>query len=84
MAYGIFGWILVGLVAGALARWLHPGPDPGGLFTTIAVGIAGGVIGGSVGRWIGLGPGSDLWNLVLATGGALGLLILYRLVRQGR
>lgn len=84
MAYGIFGWIVVGLVAGALARLLHPGRDPGGLFATIGVGIVGGLLGGALGRIVGLRFGSDLWNLALATAGALLLLILYRVIGQRR
>jgi uncharacterized membrane protein YeaQ/YmgE (transglycosylase-associated protein family) len=76
--YGIFGWGIVGLIAGALAKWLHPGRDPGGIVATMLIGIAGAFVGGTLGRMIGLGPGGDLWNLVLATGGAILLLAGWR------
>ncbi len=82
MAYGIFGWIVVGLAAGALARLLHPGRDPGGVGVTLLVGIAGGVLGGTVGRFVGSGPHSTLLNLALATGGALVLLVAWRAVER--
>jgi uncharacterized membrane protein YeaQ/YmgE (transglycosylase-associated protein family) len=84
MGYGLFGWIVVGLVAGGLARLLHPGRDPGGLGVTLLVGIAGGLMGGWLGRAFGSGPQSTLLNLALATAGALLLLVLWRaIVRTG-
>ncbi len=43
---GILTWIIVGLVAGAIAKALHPGKDPGGFIVTILIGIAGAVVGG--------------------------------------
>ncbi|WP_448581875.1 GlsB/YeaQ/YmgE family stress response membrane protein [Thermaurantiacus sp.] len=84
MGYGLFGWIVVGLVAGGLARLLHPGRDPGGLGVTLVVGIAGGVMGGWLGRLLGAGPHSTLLNLALATAGALLLLVLWRAIARAR
>ena len=67
---GIFSWILLGLIAGALAKFIMPGKDPGGIFVTILIGIAGAIVGGFLGSFIGLGkvesfdlggPGSVRW-----------------------
>ena len=43
---GILSWIVLGLVVGVLAKWIMPGKDPGGLFITIILGIAGAMLGG--------------------------------------
>jgi uncharacterized membrane protein YeaQ/YmgE (transglycosylase-associated protein family) len=43
---GIIGWIVIGLIAGAIARWLMPGPDPMGWLGTIVLGIVGSLVGG--------------------------------------
>ncbi len=77
---GIISWLLLGLVVGALAKWIMPGKDPGGFFTTILIGIAGAFVGGFIGSMIGLGAvsGFDFRSLLLATGGALLLLVAYR------
>ena len=48
---GIVSWIFLGLIAGALAKLIMPGKDPGGFFVTILIGIAGGVLGGFLGRF---------------------------------
>jgi uncharacterized membrane protein YeaQ/YmgE (transglycosylase-associated protein family) len=82
MEYGFFGWIIVGLIAGALAKWIMPGKDPGGIIVTILIGIAGGLLGGFLANLIpGIGTGGSIWNLVLATLGAVLLLWIYRLVK---
>jgi uncharacterized membrane protein YeaQ/YmgE (transglycosylase-associated protein family) len=83
---GIFSLIIMGLIVGALAKFLMPGKDPGGIFVTILIGIAGAFIGGSVGAKMGLGTvsGFSLGSIALATGGALLLLIVYRLVKRQR
>ena len=81
MNYGIFGWILVGLIAGALAKWIMPGKDPGGIFVTILIGIAGGLIGGFIGSSIGLGGSGNLVNILIATAGAVLLLWIYRVIK---
>lgn len=78
---GILSWILFGLVAGAIAKFLHKGPDPGGWIVTIIVGIAGSFVGGAIGQYVlGWGVAND-WSLksfILAVGGAFILLVLYR------
>jgi len=83
---GIFSWIIMGLIVGALAKFLMPGDDPGGIFVTAVIGIAGAFIGGFIGARMGLGTvsGFNLGSLLLATGGALLLLIVYRLVKRPR
>ena len=81
---GILSWIILGLVAGALAKFIMPGKDPGGIFVTILIGIAGGVVGGFLGTFIGLGKiqSFDLGGILLATFGAILLLIAFRFVRK--
>jgi uncharacterized membrane protein YeaQ/YmgE (transglycosylase-associated protein family) len=81
MDYGFFGWIIIGLIAGALAKWFMPGRDPGGIIITILIGIAGGLLGGFLANLIGLGTGGSIWNLGLATLGAVLLLWIYRKVK---
>ncbi|MEL6559644.1 MAG: GlsB/YeaQ/YmgE family stress response membrane protein [Bacteroidota bacterium] len=77
---GWITWIVVGLIAGFLAKLIMPGKDPGGLFVTILIGIVGGIIGGYLGSLIGWGgmSGFDLKSIALATGGSLILLFIYR------
>ena len=81
---GLITWILMGLIVGVLAKWIMPGEDPGGIFITILIGIAGAFVGGFIGSFIGLGSvsGFDLISLALAVGGALLLLFGYRLLKQ--
>lgn len=81
---GILSWIFLGLIAGALAKFIMPGKDPGGIFVTILIGIVGGVVGGFLGTFIGLGKieSFDLGGILIATIGAIVLLIVYRLVRK--
>ena len=79
-------WILFGLVAGALAKFLLPGRDPAGcLFTTI-LGIVGAMLGGYLGTWLGWGrvtqPAFDIPSISIATLGAMLLLLIGRLVRR--
>jgi uncharacterized membrane protein YeaQ/YmgE (transglycosylase-associated protein family) len=84
MEYGFFGWIIVGLVAGALAKWIMPGKDPGGIIVTILIGIAGGLVGGYLSTLLGLGTGGNIVNILIATAGAVLLLWLYRVVKSRR
>lgn len=81
---GILSWIVFGLIAGVLAKFIMPGDDPGGIIVTILIGIAGAVIGGFVGSFIGFGDitGFDLRSLAIAVGGALLLLFAYRKLKE--
>ena len=81
---GILSWMFLGLLAGARAKFIMPGKDPGGFFVTILIGIAGGVIGGFLGSFIGLGKiqSFDLGGIFIATVGAILLLIIYRLIKK--
>jgi uncharacterized membrane protein YeaQ/YmgE (transglycosylase-associated protein family) len=82
---GIISWIFLGLIAGALAKFLVPGKDPGGFIVTILIGIVGAILGGFLGSFIGLGrvESFDLGGVIIATLGAIILLVLYRLFRKG-
>jgi uncharacterized membrane protein YeaQ/YmgE (transglycosylase-associated protein family) len=81
---GFISWIIIGLIAGALAKWIMPGKDPGGLLVTIGLGVAGAFVGGFIGSLIGLGPvsGFNIGSLLLATGGAILLLVIYRKIKK--
>ncbi len=79
----IIGWIIFGAIAGALAKLLMPGRDPGGFIVTTLLGIAGAVVGGFIGRALWGSSGVNDWSIgsfVLAIGGAILLLVLYRLL----
>lgn len=82
MEYGFLGWIVIGLIAGVLAKWIMPGKDPGGAIVTIMIGIAGGLIGGFIGSLLGLGGNGNIANILIATAGAVLLLGIYRLVKS--
>ncbi|MGH7585771.1 MAG: GlsB/YeaQ/YmgE family stress response membrane protein [Gemmatimonadales bacterium] len=77
---GILSWILMGLIAGALGKWIMPGKDPGGVIVTILLGIGGAILGGWIGSMLGLGTTNafDLRTLLFAIVGALLILFLYR------
>ena len=81
---GFIMWIILGLVVGALAKWIMPGKDPGGLIITILLGIGGAFVGGFVGSFLGFGKvsGFNLGSLALATGGALLILFVYRKIKK--
>ena len=80
---GILGWIVLGLLAGAIAKLIMPGDDPGGIIVTMLLGIVGAVIGGFFGsRIFGIGL-QTFWNFqtwIVAIIGSLILLIIYRLI----
>jgi uncharacterized membrane protein YeaQ/YmgE (transglycosylase-associated protein family) len=82
---GILAWILVGLVAGVLAKIAMPGPDPGGVILTIVIGIVGAVIGGFVMENFLGGPGVsgvNLASILVATLGSVVLLVVYRAITR--
>ncbi len=81
---GIIAWIVFGLIAGALAKWIMPGKDPGGLIMTMVLGIVGAMIGGFIGSAFGFGgiSGFDIRSFGLAVGGALLVLVGYRKLKK--
>jgi uncharacterized membrane protein YeaQ/YmgE (transglycosylase-associated protein family) len=81
----IVAWIVVGLIAGILAKWVMPGPDPGGIVVTALIGIVGAFVGGWVLGLLGLGGaagGFSLASILTATLGAIILLAIYRLLTR--
>jgi uncharacterized membrane protein YeaQ/YmgE (transglycosylase-associated protein family) len=77
---GILSWIILGLIAGALAKWIMPGRDDMGLIITILLGIAGAFVGGYLGSLLGLGSIGvlSIGSILTATVGAILLLLVYR------
>ena len=79
---GIFAWIILGALAGLIAKALLPGEDPGGIVITTLIGIAGALIGGFIVRALGFGdPIDEFFDISTwlgAIGGAALLLVLYR------
>jgi uncharacterized membrane protein YeaQ/YmgE (transglycosylase-associated protein family) len=80
----IIFWIIVGGIAGALAKLIMPGDDPGNFIITILLGIAGAIVGGFLATLIGIGGGGIIWSIIIATIGAIILLALYRLIAGNR
>ena len=81
---GILGWILFGLVVGALAKLVMPGRDPGGIIVTMLLGIAGAVLGGFAGRAMGLYGEGEAAGFLMSLLGAVILLALYRMMVRRR
>ncbi len=84
---GIVGWIVLGLLAGAIAKLILPGDDPGGFIVTTLIGIAGALVGGFIASALDIGDLDEFFDIgtwLLAIGGSLLLLMLYRLVVGNR
>ncbi len=83
---GLGSWILMGLIAGAVGKFLLPGKDPGGCITTALIGIVGALLGGFLATYLGFGgiSGFDVRSLVVATLGAILLLIVLRIFKGGK
>lgn len=81
---GILSWIVLGLIAGVIAKLIMPGKDPGGIIITILIGIAGAFLGGAIASFIGIGTftGFSLGSIVIAILGAILLLIIYRMIQK--
>jgi uncharacterized membrane protein YeaQ/YmgE (transglycosylase-associated protein family) len=84
---GILSWVIFGLIAGAIAKFIMPGKDPGGCIGTIIIGILGAVIGGYIGTELldfGTVTGFNVRSFGIAILGAIILLVLYRLLLERR
>ena len=80
---GILSWIVVGLIAGVLAKWIMPGKDPGGIVITVVLGVVGAIVGGFLVGLVMPGDaitGINITTIVVATLGAILLLVIYRLI----
>ncbi|RRO16194.1 GlsB/YeaQ/YmgE family stress response membrane protein [Saccharopolyspora rhizosphaerae] len=80
---GIIGWIVLGLIVGAIAKLIMPGKDPGGILVTMLLGVVGAFVGGLIGKFI-FGTGlNEFWSLqtwILAIVGSLIVLGIYRVI----
>lgn len=81
---GLGSWIVMGLLAGVAGRFLLPGRDPAGCVVTVLVGVGGALLGGILATYLGFGglSGFDLRSLLIATLGAVLLLLLLRVLRR--
>jgi uncharacterized membrane protein YeaQ/YmgE (transglycosylase-associated protein family) len=80
---GVLGWIVLGLIAGAIAKAVHKGEEPGGLLGTLFVGVLGALVGGFLASALGIGAIGSFFSLgtwVVAIGGAFLLLLAYNAV----
>jgi uncharacterized membrane protein YeaQ/YmgE (transglycosylase-associated protein family) len=78
------GWILIGLLAGGLAKLIMPGKDPGGCLVTILLGIGGALLAGFVGNALGWYSQGQAGGFIAATLGAIIILWLYRIILRRR
>jgi len=74
----ILSWIVFGLIAGALAKLMVPGRDPGGLIVTMLLGVAGALLGGWLGRALGFYQPGEPAGWIMSILGAVILLLIYR------
>ena len=81
---GILSWIVFGLIAGILAKFLMPGRDGGGVIVTIVLGVVGALVGGFFATALGLGDvtGFNIRSFIIAVGGAILVLVVYRRIKS--
>jgi uncharacterized membrane protein YeaQ/YmgE (transglycosylase-associated protein family) len=77
-------WVILGLIAGVLAKWIMPGRDPGGFIVTIILGIVGALVGGFISVQLGFGDvtGFNIGSIIIAVLGAILLLFIYRMIKS--
>jgi uncharacterized membrane protein YeaQ/YmgE (transglycosylase-associated protein family) len=84
---GIIGWIVLGLLAGAIAKLIMPGDDPGGFIVTTLIGIAGALVGGLIASALNIGDLDEFFDIgtwLIAIAGSLLLLFIYRMIVGNR
>ncbi|MFA3760300.1 GlsB/YeaQ/YmgE family stress response membrane protein [Yersinia sp. 2544 StPb PI] len=81
---GILSWIIFGLIAGVLAKWIMPGEDGGGFIMTVILGVVGALVGGYISVFFGMGKvdGFNFGSFVVAVIGSLVVLFVYRKLRS--
>ena len=82
--HGWIAWIIIGGLAGAIAKFLMPGKDPGGCIVTVILGILGAVLAGFIGQQLGLTSTSNGAGFIGAIVGAFVILLIYRLIVRRR
>jgi uncharacterized membrane protein YeaQ/YmgE (transglycosylase-associated protein family) len=83
-AHGWIAWIIIGGLAGAVAKLLMPGKDPGGCIVTVLLGICGALLAGFLGQAMGLDSAMNGAGFIGAIVGAFVILLLYRLISRRR
>lgn len=78
--FGVLGWIVFGLIVGALAKLVMPGRDPGGIIVTMLIGIVGALLGGWIGQAVGWYGPNESAGFFMSLLGAILLLALYRML----
>ncbi len=84
---GIIGWIVLGLLAGMIAKLIMPGDDPGGIIVTTLIGIAGAIVGGLIASALDIGDLDEFFDIgtwLIAIAGSLLLLAIYRMIVGNR
>ena len=84
---GIIAWIILGLVAGLIAKAILKGPNPGGLIVTTLLGVAGALLGGFLARALDIGDIGEFWDLetwLIAIGGSVLVLVIWRALSGGK
>lgn len=84
---GIIGFIILGLIAGAIAKAILPGDDPGGILVTMVIGVVGAIVGGLIASALDIGELGDFFDIgtwLIAIAGSLLLLVIYRVVTGRR
>ena len=83
----IIGWIVLGLLAGVIAKAILPGDGPGGIIVTTIIGVVGALLGGFIASSLGIGGRDEFFDIstwLCAIGGSIVLLLVYRLVTGNR
>ncbi len=82
--YGFLAWILIGALAGGLAKLIMPGRDPGGCIVTILLGVGGALLAGWLGNMLGWYRQGEGAGFIAAVIGAIVILFIYRLIARRR
>ena len=80
--YGFVAWIIIGALAGALAKFIMPGRDPGGCLVTVLLGVGGALLAGFLGNAIGWYKPGEGAGFIAAVLGAIIILFVYRLIQR--